>query len=89
MRLVEIENKHKNRNGSDIKVSDMYISFLIEENNRLKRALVSIASLDRPEHSNPKHWMGTAKRLLAECLVNDTKIAREALAGPEPTGEKE
>lgn len=52
---------------------------LERQNEIMKEALTSIASLHRSKHDTEEYWMKLKKEGLACVLATDTKIARNAL----------
>lgn len=55
-------------------------SQLEQENARLREALESIASKNKPRHDSEEYWRKISHESCAAVLAEDTRIAREALA---------
>lgn len=62
---------------------------LLDEIDRLRSALTSIASLDYPEHVSEEFWKQVDYKNCAKLLSLDVKIARDALAYSAQMEEKE
>jgi len=61
-------------------MTDREIKKFLADYNKLKKALMEIASFDFPEHSRKSFWTNQGVEQCAEVIAKDTRIARDALA---------
>lgn len=54
---------------------------LLDDNDRMRKALEIIASSHRPHHDTEEYWNKVNHAQCATVLATDTKIARAALGG--------